>query len=82
MNRQNEGEERLIYLGFFQDAAQKAIARLSRVYGYAREKSRPLKQGVYAMQGVVKILVMPVYHKVEGKPFEILRFTKKKGWVM
>ena len=34
---------------------------LSRVYGYAREKSGPLKQGVYAMEGVVKLFVMLVY---------------------
>ena len=69
---QNEGEERLRYLGFFQVAAQKATARLSRIYGYARENSGPLKQGVYDMEGAVKLFVIPVYQKVEGKPFEIL----------
>ena len=79
LNRQNEGEERLIYLGFFQDATQKATAHLSRVYGYSREKSRPLKQGVYAMEGVVKIFAMPVYQKVEGNPLEILQFAEKKA---
>jgi hypothetical protein len=77
-NRQNDGEERLRYLGFFQDAAQKATARLSSIYGHAREKSGSLKQGVYAMEGAVKVFVMPVYQKVEGKPFEILQFADKK----
>jgi len=75
---QNDGEERLRYLGFFQDAAQNATARLSSIYGYARENSGPLKQGVYAMEGAIKVLVTPVYQKVEGKPFEILQFADKK----
>ena len=30
------------------------------------------------MEGVVKIFVMPVYHKVEGNPFKILQFIDKK----
>ena len=51
---------------------------LSRVYGYAREKSGPLKQVVYAMEGVVNIFVMPIYQKVEGKYFEIQQFADKK----
>jgi hypothetical protein len=37
-----------------------------------------MKQGVYAMEGAVKVLVAPVYQKVEGKPFEILQFADKK----
>ena len=54
------------------------MARLSRVYGYDREKSRPLNQGFFAMEGFVKLFAMPVYQKVEGKPFEILQFAEKK----
>lgn len=75
---QNDGEQGLRYLGFFQEAAQKATARLSSIYGYARENSGPLKQGVYAMEGAVKFFVMPVYQVVEGKPLEILQFADKK----
>ena len=30
------------------------------------------------MEGAVKIFVMPVYQKIEGKPFEILQFADKK----
>jgi len=74
----DDGEQELRYLGFFQDAAQKATARLSSIYGYAKENSGPLKQGVYAMEGAVKFFVTPVYQKVEGKPLEILQFADKK----
>jgi hypothetical protein len=77
-NHQNDGEKGFRYLGFFHDAAQKATARLSSIYGYARENSGPLKQGVYAMEGAVKFCVNPVYQKVEGKPLEILQFADKK----
>jgi hypothetical protein len=75
---QNDGEKGFRYLGFFHDAAQKATARLSSIYGYARENLGPLKQGVYAMEGAVKFFVNPVYQKVEGKPLEILQFADKK----
>lgn len=78
MSSQNDGEQGLRYLGFFHDAAQKATARLSNIYGYAKENSGPLRQGVDAMEGAVKYFVMPVYQKVEGKPFEILQFADKK----
>jgi len=77
-NLQNDGGERLRYLGFFQEAAQKVTARLSSLYSYARENSGPLKQGVSAMEGAVMYFVMPVYQKVEGKPFEVLQFADKK----
>ena len=30
------------------------------------------------MEGFVKLFVMSVYQKVEGNPFEILQFTKKR----
>jgi hypothetical protein len=74
---QNE-DQTLKYLGFFQVAAQTVTTRLSALYDYAKENSGPLKQGVDAMEGTVKLMVGPVYRKVEGKPFEILLLADRK----
>lgn len=74
---QNE-DQTLKYLGFFQVSAQKVITRLSVIYDYAKENSGPLKQGVDAMEGIVKVMVGPVYRKIEGKPFEVLRLADRK----
>lgn len=76
-NNQNE-DQTLKYLGFFQVAAQTVTTRLSALYDYAKENSGPLKQGVDAMEGTVKLMVGPVYRKVEGKPFEILLLADRK----
>lgn len=76
-NDQNE-DQTLKYLGFFQVAAQKVTTRLSVIYDYAKENSGPLKQGVDAMEGIVKLMVGPVYRKIEGKPFEVLHLADRK----
>lgn len=76
-NHEND-DQKLNYLGFFQVAAQKVTTRLSVLYDYAKENSGPLKHGVDAMEGTVKLMVGPVYRKVEGKPFEILLLADKK----
>jgi len=76
-NHQNE-DQTLKYLGFFHVSAQKVTTRLSVIYDYAKENSGPLKQGVDAMEGIVKLMVGPVYRKIEGKPFEVLRLADRK----
>ena len=58
---QNDEEKEFRYLGFFHDVTQKGTTHLSSIYGYARENSGPMKQGVYAMEGAVKFFVNPVY---------------------
>uniref|UniRef100_A0A0C9S950 TSA: Wollemia nobilis Ref_Wollemi_Transcript_9427_1254 transcribed RNA sequence n=1 Tax=Wollemia nobilis TaxID=56998 RepID=A0A0C9S950_9CONI len=71
-------EVRLKYLGFFEVAVLKATALVANLYEYAKENSGPLKAGVETVEQTVKTVVGPVYHKIEGKPFELLEFVDKK----
>ncbi|KAK4781833.1 hypothetical protein SAY86_015935 [Trapa natans] len=71
-------EERLKYLEFVQVAAVHAILCFLNVYGYAKEKSGQLKPGVETVEGTVKIVVGPVYHKFHDVPVEVLKFVDRK----
>ncbi|KAK4750936.1 hypothetical protein SAY87_004418 [Trapa incisa] len=71
-------EERLKYLEFVQVAAVHAILCFLNVYGYAKEKSGPLKPGVETVEGTVKAVVGPVYHKFHDVPVEVLKFVDRK----
>jgi hypothetical protein len=68
---QNE-DRTLKWLEFFQVASQNVTTRLSVLYHYAKQNSRPLKQVVDTVEGTVKLMVGTIYRNVEGKPFEIL----------
>ena len=74
---QNE-DHTLKWLGFFQVAAQNVTTCPSVLYGYAKENSGPLKQVLDTIEGTVKLIVGPVYPKVQGKPFDILLLADRK----
>ena len=48
------------------------------LYGYAKDKSGPLKPGVETFEGTVKSVVGPVYDKYHGVPVELLKFVDRK----
>ena len=72
------GDWTLKWLGFFQVAAQNVTTRLSVLYGYAKENFGPLKQVLDTIEGTMKLVVGPVYLKVQGKPFDILLLADRK----
>lgn len=71
-------EERLKYLEFVQVAAFSAVVYFSRLYGYAKENSGPLKPGVQSVEGTVKTIVGPVYNRFHDVPIELLKFVDRK----
>jgi len=71
-------EPSLKYLGVFQFVLLRATVCLSSFYEYAKENSGPLKSGVDTVEQTVKTVVGPVYHKFDGKPFELLHFLDRK----
>ena len=54
--------------GIFLGCRSKCNYRLSVLYGYAKENFGPLKQVLDTIEGTVKLIVGPVYLKVQGKP--------------
>lgn len=66
------------HLEFFHLAAIQAVVCLSRLYGFAKENSGPLKPGVQAVEGTVMAVVGPVYDRFHDVPYEILRFVDRK----
>ncbi|KAJ6796124.1 stress-related protein-like isoform X1 [Iris pallida] len=73
-----KGQQRLKYLDFVQVAAVQALVCLSRLYDFSKENSGPLKPGVESVEGTVKAVIGPVYHKFRGVPFEVLKFVDCK----
>lgn len=71
-------EERLKYLEFVQVAALHAVLYALKVYGYAKDNSGPLKNGVQNVEGTVKNVVAPVYDKYHDVPSELLKFVDRK----
>ncbi|PON52084.1 Rubber elongation factor [Trema orientale] len=71
-------EQRLKYLEFVQVAALHAVVCFSNLYGYAKDKSGPLKPGVETVEGTVKNVVGPVYNKFHDVPIELLKFVDRK----
>ncbi|XP_059437628.1 REF/SRPP-like protein At3g05500 [Corylus avellana] len=74
----SEEEQTLKYLEFVQVATIHALICLSNVYGYAKDKSGPLKPGVESVEGTVKSVVGPVYDKFHDVPIEVLKFVDRK----
>ncbi|XP_050381916.1 stress-related protein isoform X2 [Argentina anserina] len=74
-----EEEQSLKYLGFVQNAAVVSGACVSKAYGYAKERSGPLKNGVESVEGKVKTVVGPVYVKYQETPAQILTFVDRKA---
>lgn len=73
-----EEEQRLKYLEFVQLATIHALVCFSNLYGYAKDKSGPLKPGVETVEGTVKTVVGPVYDKLHDIPIELLKFVDRK----
>ncbi|XP_020254847.1 stress-related protein-like isoform X2 [Asparagus officinalis] len=71
-------EERLQYLEFVHLATIQALMYVSRLYGFARENSGPLKPGVKTVEGTVKAVVGPVYEKFSSVPLDVLKFVDRK----
>jgi len=74
----SEEEQRLKYLEFVQVATLHALMCFSNLYGYAKDKSGPLKPGVETVEGTVKSVVGPVYDKFHDVPIEVLKFVDRK----
>ena len=68
----------LKYLEFVQTAAFRATECFFNVYGYAKDRSGPLKPGVETVEGTVKSVVAPLYNKFHGVPIEVLKFVDRK----
>ncbi|KAI3770577.1 hypothetical protein L6452_01715 [Arctium lappa] len=71
-------EEKLKYLQFVQVALLHAVLYASRVYGFAKQNSGPLKPGVETIEGALKTVVAPAYDKFHGVPVEVLKFVDRK----
>ncbi|KVI11792.1 REF/SRPP-like protein At3g05500 [Cynara cardunculus var. scolymus] len=71
-------EETLKYLQFVQVALLHAVLYASRVYGFAKQNSGPLKPGVETIEGALKTVVAPAYDKFHGVPVEVLKFVDRK----
>ncbi|KAK3200361.1 hypothetical protein Dsin_023776 [Dipteronia sinensis] len=71
-------KESLKRLEFVQVATLHALVCFSNLYGYAKERSGPLKSGVDTMEGTVKIVVGPVYNKFHDVPIELLKYVDRK----
>nr|GEV39323.1 REF/SRPP-like protein At3g05500 [Tanacetum cinerariifolium] len=71
-------QERLKYLEFVQVAMLHAFLYASKVYGYAKENSGSLKPGVETIEGTIKAVAGPAYHKFHDIPVEVLKFVDRK----
>ncbi|KAI3752404.1 hypothetical protein L2E82_24550 [Cichorium intybus] len=71
-------QERLKYLEFVQAAVLQAVLYATRVYGYAKDNSGPLKPGVETIEGTLKTVVGPAYDKFHDVPVEVLKFVDRK----
>ncbi|KAF4357474.1 hypothetical protein CsatB_029693 [Cannabis sativa] len=75
---EKDEENRLKYLEFVQIATIHAVVCFSNLYGYAKDKSGPLKPGVETVEGTVKNVVAPVYNKFHDVPIGLLKFVDRK----
>lgn len=66
------------YSEFVQAAAVEALLRFALIYAKAKDKSGPLKPGVESVEGAVKTVVGPVYHKYHDVPVEVLKYMDQK----
>ncbi|XP_062007226.1 stress-related protein-like [Rosa rugosa] len=73
-----EQQQQLKYLQFVQVAVLHAAVCFSNAYGYAKEKSGPLRPSVESAEGAVKTVVGPVYEKYQALPANLLAFVDGK----
>ncbi|XP_008786716.1 stress-related protein [Phoenix dactylifera] len=75
---QEHEEPKFKYLDFVHVAAMQAVMYLASLYDFAKENSGPLKPGVQTVEGTVKTVIGPVYHKFHDVPVELLKFVDRK----
>jgi len=80
-----EPTRNLKYLGLVHALVFQANAYLLALYIFVKDSSGPLRPGLDNVEGAVKTVVGPVYHKIEGvyhkiegKPLELLQFVDSK----
>ncbi|KAI3935329.1 hypothetical protein MKW98_027149 [Papaver atlanticum] len=71
-------KENLKHLAFIHIATVQAVVFLTKIYNFAKEKSGPLKPGVESVEGTLKTVVAPVYHKFKDIPYNVLKFIDKR----
>ncbi|KAI3752514.1 hypothetical protein L2E82_24548 [Cichorium intybus] len=79
VTKQSESEqEKLKYLEFVQAAVLHTVLYASKAYDYAKDNSGPLKPSVETIEGTLKTVVGPAYHKFHGVPVEVLKLVDRK----
>jgi hypothetical protein len=68
-------EERLRYLAFVQQAAAQALVLAA---AHAKQGAGPLRPGVDHVEGTVRAVVGPVYHRFHAVPHDLLKFLDRK----
>ncbi|KAL8100959.1 stress-related protein [Apium graveolens] len=71
-------DKKLKYLNFVQVVAIYVIVLFSSIYKYAKGNAGPLKSGIQTVEGAVKAVTGPVYHKFHNVPFQLLVFVDHK----
>jgi hypothetical protein len=71
-------EERLRYLAFVQQAAAQALVLAAAAYAHAKQGAGPLRPGVDHVEGTVRAVVGPVYHRFHAVPLDLLKFLDRK----
>jgi len=71
-------EERLRYLAFVQQAAAQALVLAAAAYAHAKQGAGPLRPGVDHVEGTVRAVVGPVYHRFHAVPHDLLKFLDRK----
>ncbi|KAI3509227.1 hypothetical protein L1887_24344 [Cichorium endivia] len=71
-------QEKLKYLEFVQVAVLHTVLYASKAYDYAKDNSGPLKPSVETIEGTLKTVVGPAYHKFHGVPVEVLKLVDRK----
>lgn len=73
-----ESEENLKYMWIVKQTAIRTLICFSKVYDFAKDNSGALKPGVQSVEGAVKTVVGPLYHKVHAFPNQLLKFVDRK----
>ncbi|OVA09531.1 Rubber elongation factor [Macleaya cordata] len=78
VERTEDKNEELKYLGFVKIAAINALICLSNLYEYAKQNSGPLRSGLRTVEGTVTTAIRPVFEKFKNVPNHLLVFFDHK----
>lgn len=73
---QKHEELKLKYLDFMHVVVMHAVMYLAGLYKFAKENYGSLKPGIYAMEGIIKIVISSIYGKLHDIPLLTLLITK------